>query len=81
MSTGAEIGVDRCRSCSARIRWVRTARDKLMPLDADPTSDGTIVLDAAGRAEVLAGQQTLDDRVRYTTHWATCPDAERWRRR
>ena len=84
-----------CRSCAADVRWVRTTAGKLMPLDPDPRDDGNIIdtgRTAQGRgsgrvpvveyvdpdAPTLPG---LDPPVRYVSHFATCDDPERWRRR
>lgn len=40
-----------CRHCGARIRWVVTAkRGKPMPLDAEPSPEGNVVLRADGAA-------------------------------
>src|SRR5262245_8356144 len=36
MMDGTKGHLGRCRSCGAPVRWVRTARGKAMPLDADP---------------------------------------------
>lgn len=75
---GVEGPPTRCRSCGAPVRWVRTERDKLTPLDAEPVLDGEWVVDADGVARLFhlfsAGQP------RYRVHWANCPDAEDWRR-
>lgn len=66
----SELG--NCRSCSARVLWVSTPDGKRMPLDADPVR--RIVIDAA-QGETMVG------RVRnvYTSHFETCPHADRWR--
>lgn len=76
-----------CRSCTAPVRWVRIKNtSKLMPLDAEPDPLGLVeVLDElAGPGTpyaVVHGQQTLlDDGNRYTSHFATCPQAAQWRK-
>lgn len=85
-----------CRSCGAPIEWAYTAKDELMPVDAEPNREGNIVTYREGdtdiiRAKVLGpleleelyeveaeygGQEEL-----YTSHFATCPDAAKWRKR
>jgi transcriptional regulator with XRE-family HTH domain len=47
--------VSPCGRCGAGIRWVRTAKnDRPMPLDAEPTPGGTVILRAQdSRAVVL----------------------------
>lgn len=74
--------ISTCRSCSAPIVWARTSSEKLMPVDPEPTPDGNLVLfrDYADewRVQVVGG---ADDRPRHRPHFATCPDAEGWRRR
>lgn len=69
-----------CRSCNAPVRWVSTALGKRMPIDAVPTDAGTIVVDA-GVATVVAPEDLFDTRQpRYTSHFATCPQAAEWRK-
>ena len=83
-----------CRSCSAPILWAVTIAGRIMPLDAEPNPDGNVVptgkrgrTRAGSAIEVrveAARQQTLDvddPIVRYMPHHATCPDADKWRRR
>jgi hypothetical protein len=76
-----------CRSCGAEIVWARTEKGKRAPIDAAIDDKGTIVLRAPREGErdplaifgvppdVFAGEP------RHTSHFATCPDADRWRRR
>ena len=78
-----------CRSCRAPIIWAMTERGKRMPLDADPYTGpdpaGLFVFrfDGDGRPYVLAvtpeAAAALGDAV-YRSHFASCPDAKRWRR-
>lgn len=70
-----EANYERCRSCGAPIIWASTERGKAMPVDAQTTLDGNLVLDA-GIARVVghgAGQ--------YVSHFATCANAAQHRRR
>jgi hypothetical protein len=69
-----------CRSCHAEITWAVTTAGKRMPLDNRPTPDGTVVIDPDGRARVLARADLQFARLRFTPHWATCPNADAHRR-
>ena len=68
----------RCRSCGAQIDWVVTARGKRIPLDRETSEDGNIVL-AEGTARVVQPGEYPGE-PRFKTHFATCPDAKRWRK-
>lgn len=77
-----------CRSCEARILWIETERGKKMPLDAEPVEMGNVVLikltDGREVARYLnpANVEIYDDgRPRFTSHFATCPQAAGWRSR
>ena len=77
-----------CRSCGAPILWVRTERDKRMPLDAAPVpataQRGTFVLRDKGSAEgplaIAATPAQLPGEVYYVSHFSTCPQAAEHRR-
>ena len=56
--------VAHCRSCQARIVWLRTKAGKRIPVDA-----GT----------VEAGAKEYDPK-RHISHFATCPEAAKFRR-
>jgi len=74
---------------------VKSARSsKAMPLDAKPDPRGRIVLDAKGDAIVLTmAEAEAIDRInaeldpmaetadRFTSHFATCPEAAQHRRK
>jgi hypothetical protein len=73
-----------CRSCHAPVRWVLTAAGRRMPVDAEPDPAGLVLvqdgqammMDApASREDLQPGEQT------YTSHYATCPQADQWRTR
>jgi hypothetical protein len=54
---------------------------KAMPLDAEPTVDGNIILDAMGKAYVVDADEYVNPKVaRYTSHFATCPSADEFRK-
>jgi hypothetical protein len=77
----------KCRSCLAPMRWaVSEATNKRIPLDPDAVPDGNIyvlrweegtpvVIVAATPADVPGGEA-----LRYKTHFATCPQAQTWRK-
>ena len=65
-----------CRSCGAPIRWVKTRTGKSMPVDF------------AGERRMVERERRHDPRLidpvfemrdTYVSHFATCPDAKRWR--
>lgn len=78
-----------CRSCHAPVAWVVTERGKKMPLDWAPverTESGqglfAIRLTDDGKIEAIAVTAAwLDDEEPvFTSHFATCPDRDKWRR-
>jgi hypothetical protein len=69
---------DTCKSCSAPIEWVKSARTgKAMPLDAGDAPDGNLVVLDGVAHPALQG----DTRPRRKSHFATCPQAAEWRKR
>jgi hypothetical protein len=85
--------VTACRSCGAEIVWAVTTEGRRMPVDAQPVDGGNLLLTPADHrrpageptATVVGkrAQPTLfgDDGPRYVSHFVTCPDAARHRRR
>jgi hypothetical protein len=76
--------VSRCRSCGAPIRWTRTEKGRRMPIDPEPVPEGNIVLRELDEATPLAlsvPPAAFPDEPRYLSHFATCPDAAKHRRR
>lgn len=84
--------MSRCRSCGAEIRWAHTTSGHAMPLDAEPVADGTVAFTgrdvrndrgtALPEVRVDVGQPLFDDGTpRYVAHFATCPNADEWRKR
>jgi hypothetical protein len=76
--------VARCSSCHAEIVWGRTATGhKAMPLDAEPDPNGLWALD--GNNTVFKATDlvvaALGDGPRYTSHFATCPNAASHRKK
>lgn len=75
-----------CRSCSEEIEWVRTRSGKKMPLDAVPSDDGDFFMLMAddGTVEghhVNGPVSPPDDATFHTSHFATCPEADSWRKK
>ena len=84
--------VSPCSKCEAPMIWCVSTNGKKMPLDADPDEDGTFLLvESPDNGDLLAvfhkraleymSQRELEEALRYTSHFATCPDADRFRRR
>lgn len=69
-----------CRSCGARITWLRTMAGKAVPVDEDPVPDGNIVVlgDSDTCQMLKKGEETT--KPRYISHFATCPQAREWRK-
>jgi hypothetical protein len=81
----------RCRSCGADVLWAEWASGKKMPVDAEPDmrpppKGGSLVLsrrDPAGADKLIVEkwrEEHGSKRNRYTSHFATCPNAGDWRR-
>lgn len=78
--------VTTCRSCHAQVFWARTQFNHTpIPIDLDPVPDGNILLDDSDRiltAKVLPpGDERIESEETYTSHFATCPDGDQWRKR
>lgn len=76
--------VDFCQSCNQKIIWAITTAGKRMPVDVEPNSAGTVAL--SHRHDGQVGADTLPVARRFgrtdlrTSHFATCPFANRHRR-
>jgi len=64
-----------CRTCGAPIRWAVTAAGRRMPLDTKPVTLFVLV----GSTDEQ-GNQRVDTRTGYVSHFATCPQAAEHRR-
>ncbi|MFI6819751.1 hypothetical protein ACIBJE_02215 [Micromonospora sp. NPDC050187] len=76
----ADYPTETCRSCPAQIIWAVTERGKPMPVDAEPTPDGNVLLEQLPtglRARVLPAHRAFGRK----SHFASCKDAAKWRRR
>lgn len=75
-----------CRSCDAPIIWATSSGDRPMPVDAAITDDGNVELSmqpgrVVGPVATVVTGPTLFGKPRRKAHFATCKDAEQWRRR
>ncbi len=77
-----------CKRCGAPIYWLKHHRTgKLAPIDAKPSAEtGNLIIDledgryfSSGRLDGLPPELLAGPQLRYTNHFATCPDRERWR--
>lgn len=84
---------DKCRSCKADVIWARTGNGKLTPIDAAPHVDGNVVLQhqrteqgmivhakTLTRKRQAENKQSFIREITYKSHYATCPQAAKWRR-
>ncbi len=91
----AEPRVERCRSCGAEVFWAQWrgpggTTGGWMPVDAVPDGrsphkgGGDVVLSLSRSTGQLTVEKWRaehgEKRNRYTSHFATCPDAKGWRR-
>lgn len=79
-----------CKSCGARIVWVRTAEGRNMPIDTQPSPAGNVrIIGLKGNHPVVAVYRDADtaagladpDEQRWLSHFATCPQAAEHRRK
>ena len=76
---------DLCRSCRAKIVWAETLKGKRIPLDAKPSEQGNIMLHERGThrpplALIVSKEQREGTQLRlFTSHFVTCPHADKWR--
>lgn len=70
-----------CDGCGKPIFWAYTERGKPMPLDPDPVDPATGTYVVTGK-HCRASQPMFDppDAVHYMSHFATCPDAESFKK-
>jgi hypothetical protein len=76
---------DLCSSCGAAIIWTTTKLGRPMPVDAEPTPTGNIVLvDGGGGAPKAIYKRPEEIAAlsceRYISHFATCPHADQHRK-
>lgn len=84
--TGGQGTTQKCNHCEGELQWARTRKDALMPVDAEPSDKGNVLLTFERgqlRADVI-GKQTQAAAMRaagkqlHLHHAVTCPYASRW---
>lgn len=76
----------KCRKCGAEIRFVQTKSGKYMPVDPDrkPYREGGSTVYITTDGQLIHGAEPFGpepvDGYGYTPHWATCPNAEDFKR-
>lgn len=91
-----DVTLGRCDGCRRPIEWVITeAKRARMPIDPEPVADGNLVklptpcedgteiVRYLTKAELANEGGSLFDAPtdRYVSHFATCPDAKRFRKK
>jgi len=72
--------VAKCNSCEAEIEWAESATTgKPVPLNVGATPDGSLAV-VNGKAHAYTLEDLALKRDRRTSHFATCPDADDWRK-
>lgn len=81
----SDFVIEHCGSCSAPVIWAITTQAKKMPVDAEPTSDGNVALEARPVglpvARVLSTAKQFGRTGLRKSHFATCKFAAQHRRR
>ena len=78
----------KCRGCHKAFRMVATERGRQMPVDPDPTGHSTgtertgagVLVIREGVVHVLRPDEEWSGPL-YTSHFATCREAQRWANR
>ena len=81
--------MSKCRSCGAEIVWIKMASGKKMPCDASPVTywakmGGTEKIVTPNGEVVsceLQGDHADATGIGYISHFSTCPNAAKHRRR
>lgn len=75
----------RCGSCHSEIEWAKTENGRLIPIDALPVADGNLAVRRVTGdllARVVKPEDQLEpDEKRGVSHFATCPNASKHRKR
>lgn len=74
----------KCRSCGALIIWARTEAGSLIPLDFEAGKPKANMALIDGVAKAVKKGELFDPVFSgplYLSHWASCPDREKWRQR
>lgn len=76
-----------CRSCGAPIKWVKTFSGKRMPVDVPGVNfveggNALFVTDEGAAVHGTMAEEPKESlRFGYVSHFATCPNANRWRKK
>lgn len=79
--------MSKCRKCGAEIEFRRMKSGKYMPVDPDrkPYREGGNEIFITESGETVRGGEPFGtepaDGYGYTPHWATCPNADEFRRK
>lgn len=68
-----------CIACQAPILWVKTRKDKDMPLDPKPQM--VVRVENYLDPDRVTTHEIADVVKAYVPHWATCPAADRFRKK
>lgn len=73
---------DTCKSCGADIVWAVTRKGRRIPLDPEPVQGGNVRIEARpGRTMALAVVVNATETGTHRSHFASCPNAARHRKR
>lgn len=75
------VSTSRCRSCDASIVWMKTSTGKTIPVDTDTIDERDLEFVYDQRAKWNDYRSPLFNPKNHTAHFATCPDADKHRRR
>ncbi len=77
-----------CRSCGAQIKFIQSAKSgKWLPCDIEQVDlydldQGDCIVNVCGEIIKADGKLELGkESLGYVPHWATCPNAEQFRKR
>ena len=69
-----------CRGCGAPVFFAETVNGKKMPLDEESCPEGRFVCDFRDETPKAETAKAGDLRERFQSHFAVCPEAQRFRR-
>lgn len=77
-----------CKACNAPIIWIKTIAGKSMPCDAEqvlywqnPKGKSTIITPNGETIKAdLNGEPNKATGIGYVPHWATCPEASKFKK-
>lgn len=87
VNSKGEAMIVKCKNCPALIRWVTMLKSgKKNPLNAMPSTNGNVrILEGGDNAEVVATADLESFRkaggLLFTSHFANCPAAQKFRKK